>query len=115
MPQNDGSELVFVRLMSGAASVDLNNIKRKAVLELHTRRTENGTERARGAALLADDLAEVPGRYLQAQHGTARSIGENIQADGLWFVHQSPGDLEHKRMHLGDSMILRHKMGSSGH
>ena len=69
--------------MVGSAGLD--DIEREAALQFHAGRTKDGTQRARGATLLADDLTNVAGSDVEAKDG-GFLFGESFYADGVRIV-----------------------------
>lgn len=81
---------------------DLDDIQRETVLEFHAGGTEDGSQRARGASLLADDLADIVAGDMQTENDSVL-LAENLHSNGVRIVNQSTGDLSHQSLHLRDS------------
>jgi hypothetical protein len=69
----------------------LEDVERVAAMELHADGAENGANRTRGAALLADDFADVLGRDAETEDG-ALVAADGLDLDGSRFVYQRLGD-----------------------
>jgi hypothetical protein len=90
--------LVALRVVVGFAwmvgATCLDDIEREAALEFHAGCTEDGTQGARCAALLADDFTDVAGSDMEAQHGSVL-VGKDFHPDRICIIDEGPGNLRH--------------------
>ncbi len=83
--------LVIVRMMF---TTGLDDVEREAALQLHTGRSKDGSQRARGASLLPDDLTDIAGGDMQAKNRRFL-LGNSLDTDRGGIVYQGPGNLGH--------------------
>jgi len=67
------------------------DVEREAVMQLHADGSENCAHRACGAALFADDLADILRRDAQLEDGVFIAV-DGLDLNGGWLVHESLGD-----------------------
>ena len=78
--------------MVGSACLD--DIEREAALQLHAGCTKDGTQGARGAALLSDDLTDVAGSDVEAKYG-GLLVSEDFYANRIGIIDEGPGNFRH--------------------
>ena len=94
-----GGELLV--LVVAGPVISFNDIQREAASVLHAGGAEDGPERAGCAALLSDNLADVGGSDLEAQHGCVL-IEDRIDLHGRRVIYKGLRDLTNERADLGD-------------
>ena len=92
--------LRVIVLVMGATGLD--DVERETALQLHTGSSENRTQGARRATLLADYFADIAGRNVKAEN-RGILIGQDFDFDRSDIVYQGPGDFGHQGLHFGDS------------
>jgi hypothetical protein len=85
---------VIVGVVRMVASAGLDDIEREAALQFHAGRTKDGTQGARGATLLSDDLAYVAGGDVEAKYGCVL-VGKDFHPDRIGIIDEGPGNLRH--------------------
>jgi len=75
-------------------SAGLDDIEREAALQFHACRTKDGTQGARGAALLSDDLTNVTGGDVEAKY-SGLLVSEDFYADRIGIIDEGPGNFRH--------------------
>ena len=89
----------------------LDDIEGEAALELHAGGAEDGSQGARGASLFANHLADIAGGDVETEDGSVL-VGQDFNLDSVCFVDESPGNFQHKCLHLGDSeLAIRMRRG----
>ena len=78
--------------MVGSAGLD--DIEREAALQFHAGRTKDGTQGARGATLLSDDLTDVAGGDVEAKYGRL-VISKGFHTNRIGIIDEGPGNLRH--------------------
>lgn len=91
--------VVLVGVVRAVAGLD--DIQGETAAILHAGSAQDGAKGAGGATLLADHLANIGGRYLQAEHDDIL-IQHGVDVNGGYVIDQCPGDLAHERLHLGE-------------
>lgn len=90
-----------------------DNVEGEAVLELHARGAEDGSEGSRGATLLADDLADLAGGDAKAKQGSV-AVGSCIHDNTGRIVHERLRDLSYQinqRLHRAICLHWLHRLG----
>lgn len=85
--------VIVVMVIVGVAS-GLDDVEREAALEFHAGGTEDGTQGARGAALLADDFAYVAGGDVEAEDG-GLLFGKDFNLNRVGIIDQGSSDFRH--------------------
>ncbi len=75
-------------------STGLDDIEREAALQFHAGRTKDGTQGARGATLLSDDLTDVAGGDVEAKYGRL-VISKGFHTNRIGIIDEGPGNLRH--------------------
>jgi hypothetical protein len=83
--------LVFVVLFQ--------DVERVAMVKLHAHRSKDGSHRASGAALLADDFSNVLRRNAQLEDGVLIPI-DGLDLYGCWLIHKGPRDFADQFVYL---------------
>jgi len=78
--------------MVGSACLD--DIERESALQFHAGRTKDGTQGARGAALLSDDLTDVAGSNVKAKYGRLL-VSKDFHPNRICVIDEGPGNLCH--------------------
>lgn len=90
--------LVALRVVVGivvvVSSTGLDDIEREAALEFHAGCAEDGTQGARGATLLPDDLTDVARSDVEAKDGCLL-ISKDFHPNRIGIIYQGPGNLRH--------------------
>ena len=94
--------MVFV-IVVGPAGLDY--VERETALQLHAGRSKDGSQRARGAALLTDDLTNIAGGDMEAEDGRFL-LCDDFYSNRVGIVDQGSGNLRHQSLHLCDSKIV---------
>ena len=81
--------------------VCLDNVQREATSMLHAGSAKDCAKRARGAALLPNDLADIGRSNFEPKYGGVL-IEDHFHLDGGGVIHQSLGDLNNECADLGD-------------
>lgn len=92
-------ELLFVVVVQ--TIVGLDDVQRKATSVLHAGSAKDRAKRARSAALLPDDLADVGRSYFEPKHRGVL-IENYLDLDRRGVVDQGLSDLAHKSADLRD-------------
>jgi len=71
-----------------------HDIERETALQFHAGCTKDGTQGARGAALLADDLANVTGGDMEAKYGCVL-VSKDFNPDRISIIDEGPSNLSH--------------------
>jgi hypothetical protein len=75
-------------------SAGLDDIEREAALQFHAGRTKDGTQRARGATLLSDDLTNIAGSDVKAKYGRIL-VREDFYSNRIGIIDKGPGNFRH--------------------
>jgi hypothetical protein len=92
---------LLVVLVTGGPVVGLNDIQREATSVLHAGGAKDGSQGAGCASLLTDNLADVRGSDLEAEHGCVL-FDDRLDLDGRRVIYKGLGDLTDERADLGD-------------
>jgi len=90
---------------SGLSLRLLENFQREPAVQLHARRAKQRANGSRGAALLADDLAQVAGRNFQLQHRDLLAL-HLANGDFVGQINQSLRDVFNKLFHFQVCLML---------
>ena len=85
---------VIVGVVRMVGSAGLDDIEREAALQFHAGRTEDGTQGARGATLLSDDLTDIAGGNVEAKYGCVL-VSKDFHPNRIRNVDEGPGNLRH--------------------
>jgi hypothetical protein len=85
---------VIVGVVRVVGSAGLDDIEREAALQFHAGRTKDGTQGARGATLLSDDLTNVAGSDVEAKYGCVL-VGKDFDPNCIGIIDEGPGNLRH--------------------
>jgi hypothetical protein len=88
--------------VTGATGLD--DVERETALQLHAGSSENRTQGARCATLLADHFANIAGSYVKAEN-RGILIGQDLDLNRSDIVYQGPGNFSHQGLHFGDSEL----------
>jgi hypothetical protein len=86
--------VILIVLVIGGGSSGFDDIEGEAALEFHAGGAEDRAEGTRGAALLADDLANVAGSDVEAKDG-GFLFCNGFDTDGVGIVDEGPGNFGH--------------------
>jgi hypothetical protein len=75
-------------------TVGLDDIEREAALQFHAGCTEDGTQGARSATLLADDFSNVAGSDVEAKYGCVL-VGKDFHPNRIGIIDEGPGNFRH--------------------
>jgi hypothetical protein len=75
-------------------SIGLDDIEREAALQFHARRAKDGTQGARGATLLSDDLPDVAGGDVEAKDGCL-AVSKDFHPNRIGIIDEGPGNFRH--------------------
>ena len=78
--------------MVGSACLD--DIEREAALQFHAGCAEDGTQGARGATLLSDDLTDIAGSDVKAKYGRLL-VSKDFHPNRICVIDEGPGNLCH--------------------
>ncbi len=95
-------------------STGLDDVEGEAALELHAGGTEDGAQGARGSTLLADHLADVASRDMEAKDG-GFLFGEDLDANSVRVVHQCTGNFSQQELHFRHSKTAVQRVRCLGH
>jgi hypothetical protein len=85
---------VIVRFVAVVGSTRLDDVEREATLQFHAGRTKDGTQGARGATLLSDDLTNVAGGDVEAKYRRLL-VGKDFHTNRIGIIDEGPGNLCH--------------------
>src|SRR6185503_12967603 len=114
MPRGRPRIATVTQSASAAASSEgalLKNLQRVAAIELHAGRAQNGADGPRGAALLADHFAQIPGSDFQLKHGHLLAI-DGSDHDVLWNIDQRFRDIFNELFHRLPLTVPRRLRGA---
>ncbi len=95
---------VVVGIVVAVGSAGLDDIERESALEFHTGCAKDGTQRARGATLLPDDLPDVAGSDVKAKD-SCFLISQDFHPNRIGIIYQGPGNLRHQGLHFRGSEV----------
>jgi len=84
----------IARIVRIVGSACLDDIEREAALQFHAGCAEDGTQGARGATLLPDDLTDVAGGDVEAKYGCVL-VSKDFHSNRIGIVDEGPGNLCH--------------------
>ena len=85
---------VIVGVVRMVGSAGLDDIEREAALQFHAGCAEDGTQGARGATLLPDDLTDVAGGDVEAKYGCVL-VSKDFHPNSIGIIDEGPGNLRH--------------------
>jgi hypothetical protein len=75
-------------------STGLDDIEREAALQFHAGRTKDGTQGARCATLLSDDLPNVAWGDMEAKDGRLL-LSKDFHPNRIGIIDEGPGNFRH--------------------
>ncbi len=83
-----------VKVVRMVGSAGLDDIEREAALQFHAGRTKDGTQGARGATLLSDDLTNIAGGDVEAKYRCVH-VSHDFYPNRIGIIDEGPGNLRH--------------------